>query len=485
MALKPARQLLVGVAIADVTPPVGIDVSGFCLRLATRTIHRSLRASAVVFSDGERTACLVAADSLGLTVPYATRLREDIALRLGIDPAAVLITCSHTHNAPSLAVELKIGGQQDEWTELDRTYEAFWRARVISLCAQAAGSLAPARIAASRDGVAAIGVNRRLRLPDGRMIIGRVKDRPADHSVGVARVDLLDGAPLVSLFNYACHAISLGPEAEIVSPDYPGAARADLEEVTRAPAVFIQGAGGDIAPVDGMGPEPSIADALGRTLGLEAAKVWSTIETRNVERREEIVQSYNAIARLTTIEHPLPDAYVGAAAEWVELPLCQPPSRDDVAEVGRAARARLDELVRDGAGEGQRNIQRLEIRWAAAVMRMLDLGGLPTTAPGLVQALRVGEVTFVALPVEPFVLIGRGLIDAIGPQTIVCGYANGTIGYCPMPSDHEEGGYEVERAHHVYGRPAALAPEAAGILVETGVRLASRLAAGREAATTS
>jgi hypothetical protein len=91
--------------------------------------------------------------------------------------------------------------------------------------------------------------------------------------------------------------------------------------------------------------------------------------------------------------------------------------------------------------------------------------------------LRVGDVTFVGLPVEPFVLIGRGLIDAIGPSTIVCGYANGTVGYCPMPSDHLEGGYEVERAHRVYGQPAALAPEAPGLLVDTGVRLAAELAA--------
>jgi len=477
------RPLLVGVAIGDVTPPVGIDVTGFCVRPATRAIHRTLRASAIVFSDGERTACLVAVDSLGLTVPYATRLREDIAHRLAIDPAGVMITCSHTHNAPSVAVELKLGGRQDTWTELDAAYEAFWRLRIISVCEQAASPLTPARIAASREGSAAIGVNRRLRLPDGRMIVGRVKDRPADHSVGVVRVDRLDGTPLVSLFNYACHPITLGPEAAIVSPDYPGAARADLEDVTGAPAIFIQGAAGDIAPVDGMGPEPSIADALGRTLGLEAAKVWSTIETRNVERREEIVMSYNAISRLTTIEHPLPNAHVGVSASWTELPLSPLPSLEFVTEVGSAARARLDDLVRDGADEGQLNIQRLEARWADRITRLFEQGSPATTTPGLVQVLRVGEVTFVGLPVEPFVLLGRGVIDAIGPRTIVCGYANGTVGYCPMPSDHLEGGYEVERAHRVYGQPSALAPEAPGVMVDAAARLAAELGAPAAAAT--
>lgn len=483
MSGRLARPLLAGVAVADVTPPVGIDVSGYSLRLGTTAIHRPLRASAVVFSDGERTVCLVAADVVGLTVPYATRLREDIAARLEIEPANVLVTCSHTHNAPSLAPELKIGGRMDEWTELDGIYEAFWRVRVISACAEAAASLVPARLASSRDGTAAIGVNRRLRLPDGRVIMGRVKDRPVDHSVGVVRVDRLDGTPLVSFFNYACHAGSLGPDAEIISPDYPGAARQTLEEVTGAPAIFIQGACGDIAPIDGMGTETSITDALGTTLGLEAAKVWSTIETRNIERREEIVHSYNLISSLVKIEHPLPDAYVGAVAQWLELPLLPPPTPDEVGEIGRAARARYDDLVREGASDRQLNVRFLEVRWARYLERTLEQGALPTTTPGLVQALRVGEVTFVTLPVEPFVLIGRGLIDAIGPHTIVCGYANGTIGYCPMPSDHEEGGYEAVTAHRVYMRPAALAPEVPGILVEAGVRMARGLAVDAEAAT--
>jgi hypothetical protein len=52
-----------------------------------------------------------------------------------------------------------------------------------------------------------------------------------------------------------------------------------------------------------------------------------------------------------------------------------------------------------------------------------------------------------------------------------------------MPSDHEEGGYEAVTAHRVYMRPAALAPEVPGILVEAGVRMARGLAVDLEAAT--
>lgn len=475
------RPLLVGVAIGDVTPPTGIDVSGFCLRLTTHAVHRDLRASIVVFSDGETSACIVAADLVGMIVPYATRLREEIAARLGFPTEAVMVAASHTHNAPALSVELKIGGRQDEWTELNSTYAAFWRAKVLSLCDQAQASMVPARIAASRDGRAAIGINRRLRLPDGRMIIGRVPGRPVDHSVGVVRVDRSDGSPLVTMFNYACHPISLGPEAEIISPDYPGAARETVESITGAPAIFLQGAGGDVAPVDGMGDDPAIADALGTTLGLEAAKVWSTIETRNIERREDIVQSFNAIARLTKIEHPQEDARVQVAAEWLDLPLLPPPSDDEIREIARAADARLFELEAEGADEGPLNIQRVEVRWARYLEATRSDGQLPTTTPGLVQVVRVNGVTFTGLPVEPFTRIGQSIIEALGPQTIVCGYANGTVGYCPMPSDYSEGGYEVERAHHLYGRPSAFTPDVAGMLMDAASRIGRRLAAREEA----
>jgi hypothetical protein len=434
-----------------------------------------------MFSDGETSACIVAGDLVGLTVPYATRLREEIAARLDLHPDHVMVAASHTHNAPALSIELKIGGRQDEWTALNATYEAFWRAKVLSLCDEARSSMAPARIAASREGTAAIGINRRLRLPDGRMIIGRVPGRPADHSVGVVRVDRGDGTPLVTMFNYACHAISLGPEAEIISPDYPGSARETIESVTSAPAIFIQGAGADVAPVDGMGDDPSIADALGTTLGLEAAKVWSTIETRNVERHEEIVQSFNAIARLTKIELPLPDAKVGVVAEWLDLPLLAPPSDDEIRTLAGAADARLAELEAAGTGEGPLNIQRAEVRWARYLETERAAGPLPTSTPGLVQVIRVNGVTFAGLPVEPFTRIGEAIIDRLGPQTIVCGYANGTIGYCPMPSDYPEGGYEVERAHHLYGRPNAFTPEVAGMLVEATSRMALGLAPREEA----
>ncbi len=475
MSKASRHDLLVGVAIGDVTPPVGIDVSGFCLRLTTTGVHRSLRASVVVFSDGERTTAILAADVLGFTVPYASVLRAEIAQRLQTSPEAVLVTASHTHNAPALSLELKVGGDQDTWTQLNATYERFWRAKVLGLCDQARRSLRPARIAASRDGRAAIGVNRRVKLPDGRMIIGRNPAGPVDHSVGVVRIDGIDGRPLAVLFNYACHPISLGPEAEIVSPDYPGAARETIEGITGSPAIFLQGAGADAAPVDGMGPDPAIADQLGRTLGLEVAKVWSTIETRNIERREEIVQSYNAIASLIKIEHPLPPAWVGAAAEEMALPLADPPVGSEREAIVRAARERYEALVRSGAPKGQLNIAGIELRWA----EMLDARrpSPPVTASGVVQAIAVNDVVFVGLPVEPFCGIGRGILERLGPdRTVVCGYANGTIGYCPMPEDYPAGGYEVESAHRLYGQPAAFRPEVAGILIDAAVRLAEAAA---------
>jgi neutral ceramidase len=475
MTSRDGQDLLVGVAVGDVTPPVGIDVSGFCLRLTTRAVHRSLRASVVVFSDGEHACCIVAADLLGFTVPYARALREAIAARLDIPAAAVLVAASHTHNAPALSLELKVGGEQDAWTDLNDVYERFWRAKVLGLCEEARRALQPARIAASREGRAAIGVNRRVKLPDGRMIIGRNPAGPVDHSVGVVRVDRMDGQPLVTLFNYACHPISLGPEAEIISPDYPGAAREIVEAITGAPAIFLQGAGADAAPIDGMGPDPAIADHLGRTLGIEVAKVWSAIDTRNIERREEIVQSYNAIASLVKIERPLPSAWVRAMADELALPLGDPPVGPEVDALLRRAREQSDALVRGGAPKGQKNIAGIELRWAEMLAAQRPTP--PVTVKGVVQAIVVDGVVFAALPVEPFCGIGREILERLGPdRTIVCGYANGTVGYCPMPEDYPAGGYEVESAHRLYGQPAAFRPEVSGMLVDAVVRLAEAAA---------
>src|SRR5699024_7992434 len=98
-----------------------------------------------------------------------------------------------------------------------------------SLCHKAAGVAwaamrrkQPVRTGAGR-GSSHIGVNRRFARPgDGAVVVGRNREGPVDPEVQVVRIDALDGQPLAVLVNYACHPITVGPDCDRITPDYPG-----------------------------------------------------------------------------------------------------------------------------------------------------------------------------------------------------------------------------------------------------------------------
>jgi neutral ceramidase len=84
------------------------------------------------------------------------------------------------------------------------------------------------------------------------------------------------------------------------------------------------------------------------------------------------------------------------------------------------------------------------------------------------QAIRLGPLALLSMPVEPFAEIGV-VLKAGSPfaATMVSGYSNGTLGYLPTAEAYPEGGYEI------WVTP--FAPEAAGIVVEAGLDLLAEL----------
>jgi hypothetical protein len=110
------------------------------------------------------------------------------------------------------------------------------------------------------------------------------------------------------------------------------------------------------------------------------------------------------------------------------------------------------------------------VRWAQAVCRALEGGNLEPFAETLVQAMRVGDAVFLALPGEVFTEIGLAIKHRSACEgLLVSAYANDTqIGYLPTAAAFPEGGYEVDIAPRCYGL-YPLSPECETILVEAGL----------------
>ena len=273
---------------------------------------------------------------------------------------------------------------------------------------RAAETLTPVRVAAGA-GQSDIAVNRDLQLEDGRIIVGCNPEGFSDTTVGVLRIDNLDGKPIACVVNYACHPTVLGPGNKLISPDYPGSTRAVVERNTGATCVFLQGAAGDMGPIETFVPDARVARNLGTRLGLEAARVFLGLETRPVRKRlRNVVASGAPLADYEEVPVDAPPQMLEFACVSVDLP-----TRSPLAEVYEKApeqlvdaERELADLRRSGAGEvvlaaAFQRIVRLQLR-ADRMKRYRGKPALPVES----FAVRLGDSAIVAIAGEPYSRIG-------------------------------------------------------------------------------
>ena len=55
-------------------------------------------------------------------------------------------------------------------------------------------------------------------------------------------------------------------------------------------------------------------------------------------------------------------------------------------------------------------------------------------------------------------------MEAVYPEVVVCGFANGCIGYVPTADEYERGGYEIDEAYKVYPGTRGIGPKSEDII---------------------
>jgi hypothetical protein len=410
LAARPRAPWKAGVAIADITPLVGIWMAGFADRKCpSEGVALPLHAKVLALEDERSTrAVLVTVDLLGVTAALRSRIVEAVGKRHRLPPDALLLNASHTHSGPVIDGLLSIAYDlTPAQTGLIHEYTQGLERRLVELIGDALGRLQPARLSAG-EARAEFAANRRAQFfPAG----------PVDHSVPVLRVDRLDGRPLAIVFGYACHNTTLQGGSCQLHGDYAGVAQAALERRhPDAAALFVAGCGGDI------NPKPRGTMELVERHGADLADA--------VER---------ALPSLAPVSGPLRTAY-----DVVGLPFAPPPGRGE----WDARRQDEDPFVR---------------RHAQMMLEALDRDGrLPAVQPAPVQVWRFGrDLTLVALGGEVVVDYALRLKrDHSGDRLWIAAYSNDVFGYVPSRRVLEEGGYEGGGAMMYYGKPGPFAPDA-------------------------
>ena len=138
---------------------------------------------------------------------------------------------------------------------------------------------------------------------------------PADDTVLIARAHAEDGTLLATLVNYACHPTTLAWDNTLISPDYPGAMRETIEAATGGPCLFLQGASGELGPVEGYVGDTSVADRNGRQLAYAALSAIESLPAPNT--RFEYTGPVVSGATLGEWKHnELPEESSAANASW-------------------------------------------------------------------------------------------------------------------------------------------------------------------------
>ncbi|MBI3910754.1 MAG: neutral/alkaline non-lysosomal ceramidase N-terminal domain-containing protein, partial [Armatimonadetes bacterium] len=295
-----AQGWLAGVAQMDITPPLGVWLTGYGNRPGPASnVLDPLFVRALAVSDGERTAALVSVDLVGLSAAHVKEIRRQVAARTGIPPELLLLNASHTHAGPATMALRSLG-------ECDPEYCALlprWVATVVELAVR---RLAPGRLAYG-EAITDIGINRR-EVREGRIVMGPNPHSAYDRTVAVLRVDGEDGAPRTVWFSHATHGVVMGNQNTGISAEWPGAACATLRQALGGECVplFAQGCAGDINPR--RRGDFEVVRSVGREL---AGAVLTAIETAE----------------------PIPSTGVAGAREVVDLPQYAPSTAEADAAV--------------------------------------------------------------------------------------------------------------------------------------------------------
>jgi len=267
----PQSRGLFGVAQIDITPPVGIyhRMWGAASHDQATGVHRPLTATVLVVSPTNDTSdqqalVMIAIDHCLFWTDEMAEFLTVVSATSDVPPEQLRVFFSHTHAAGLMGherVELPGGDLILEYLDatarkVGTAVRAAMDSRQLGTCVYGTGRCDLAR---NRDFL-----DENL----GEYVCGFNPDGVADDTLLLARVTTdADEKTLVTLVNYACHPTTLAWDNTLISPDYLGAMREVVEGATDAPCFFIQGASGDIGPLNGFVGDVAVADRNGRQLG--------------------------------------------------------------------------------------------------------------------------------------------------------------------------------------------------------------------------
>jgi len=420
---------LIGVARGDITPPLGIYNRnwGAATTDVATGIHRPLTATALVLKSdatGARPLTLLSLD-LGWwrTIEDEWDVRGAVCTALGLDERHVLLHLTHTHAGPCICRE----DDNQPGGHLVGPYLDHVKAVCVEIAREATHNASLGRLDWSY-GKCVLAHNRDLPDPSGPLQDGRQHHivcgfnpgRPGDDTLLIGRATDTTGRIKATLVNYALHPVTLAWQNQLISPDFVGAMREVVEAHTgSAPCLFLQGASGELAPMQEYTGDVTIADRNGRALGMAALSVLeSMLPPGKHMRYEGAVESGAPLATWGIVDAgPLSPSGGQLDARIIRVELGLKSNLPTLDEIESQLAAATDTF----------QIERLRRR-----RRLRRVVGDGSTASTSVWLWRIGETLLIANPNEAYSQLQTELRRRFPNHTIaVLNITNGGYAYLP------------------------------------------------------
>lgn len=396
--------LWAGVGRTDITPSLGTALAGYPVQdRVAETVRDPLHATALVLTRGDCQVAIISLDWILIEAEEVAEIRCQVEAQTGITAANITVSAIQSHSAPRT---FSAWG----WGDKDRDYVSAVLPRIVEAVVQANANLQPAVVGIGTT-TSEVGINRRQIRPDHTVALGVNLWGPYDPTMTVLRFAGA-GGPLATLVHYGAHPTVFHGKSRAVSRDWPGIMVDRLEALTGAPALFINGAVGDVAPrtnfMGAVGDGESALLEVGTRAATDALRAYRSIkELRDLELAVvtgDILLPYRSLAPLAEAQEKL--AAAAANKEQWGQPMCDYRHWQSVVNAHSAP---------------------------------------PVIGVTFAQTItQLGPVALVPFPGEPFSEIVLRLRDQSPFQHTLCASTtNGSLGYFVTRESLHRGGYEV------------------------------------------
>ena len=424
-----------GEGIADITPPLGVELAGFHKPIGQERrctgVRQTCSVRALMLRLDKTETMIVALDLLGTSAKVAEILKRQISRKTGVSDKNIRICSTHSHSTPALMF-------LRQWGALSPDYQKLVERRTVEAAAAAKADLASADLYFGQDRVQGGNFNRTTKTwkTDTEFTKDSTdSERWLDTMLHALYFQREKPKRNLLWYQFSAHAVCFNDTQ--AGPDWPGLVMNKMQARDDLQPGFLQGHCGDVNPGEGtpnLGDPEKVSEAVYRALhhATNHSELIMVDQMRIIADKIELPLDIGRLqSELATYEK---DPAACTRGEWVDAPF---------------------------AKDWHEDLK----KWSPR----------KKTYSAPFSAMRLGEVAFLFHPGELYSYYGLAIQrDSPFLKTIVVGYCDDLVGYIPDPTAYEKKEYAAIVVPKLTGLPA-FKPEVGRELTQAASNLLRRL----------